>query len=498
LNVILVELQPTYPNLGTYLRCPTYGVALLATILRECGHSVVALVEGVSRFTEEDALDADVVCLSVKTASANKSYQLADAARQRGTTVIMGGTHPTYFPESCLEHSDYVVRAEADEALPKLLDSIAGNGDVADIPGVSYSTDGGVVHVPTGPVPARLDTVPDYTLVKDFVRPGWRGLFHLHPTVVPVQSSRGCRQNCAYCVTKTMFGGCYRKRPLDRVVEEVRRACEISRLILFVDNDFVGRCDDDREHTLELCRRLETDVPTFKGTAFVTVHVAQHPELLQQMYSAGIRTLCVGLESLHAQSLERYGKCQTPPVMREAIHALKEQGFRVNASFMVGANGENAASVRHMVEVAIRWGIDSVFLFALCPYPNMQDLVPTNRIILGNWDHASGHFLYFLPLKCRPSELQRAILTATRRFYGTSRILGKVAKLRVREALSLLAHQFARRPLERTERAYVSRLEEIERGLYRDGALCEQELSRRIIQRVGGWGDMGGSRTADQ
>jgi radical SAM superfamily enzyme YgiQ (UPF0313 family) len=71
-------------------------------------------------------LEADLVGLSVMTATAPRAYKIADHFRSRGIQVVMGGVHPSCLPEEALQHSDAVVMGEGEnhwagvvEAMPE-------------------------------------------------------------------------------------------------------------------------------------------------------------------------------------------------------------------------------------------------------------------------------------------------------------------------------------------------------------------------------------------
>ncbi|MGZ3595979.1 MAG: cobalamin-dependent protein [Syntrophales bacterium] len=55
------------------------------------------------------SLDFDLVGISCMTATANRTYQLSDMFRQRGSKVVLGGIHPTILPQEAIEHADAVV-----------------------------------------------------------------------------------------------------------------------------------------------------------------------------------------------------------------------------------------------------------------------------------------------------------------------------------------------------------------------------------------------------
>ena len=61
----------------------------------------------------------DVAAGSINfTAAARRGYEIADALRNSGVRVIIGGNHATYCTEEALRHADSVVQGEADEICP--------------------------------------------------------------------------------------------------------------------------------------------------------------------------------------------------------------------------------------------------------------------------------------------------------------------------------------------------------------------------------------------
>src|SRR4030042_227994 len=55
---------------------------------------------------------ADLVGLSVMSKTAYRAYQIADACREKGIKVVLGGIHPTILPEEASAHADVVVVGE--------------------------------------------------------------------------------------------------------------------------------------------------------------------------------------------------------------------------------------------------------------------------------------------------------------------------------------------------------------------------------------------------
>ena len=72
------------------------------------------------------------------SAGAEKTRGLAERIRaELGVPIVIGGTHASYYPESCLEFSDYVVFGEDDETILDLVDALVRGRDVAEVPGIA-------------------------------------------------------------------------------------------------------------------------------------------------------------------------------------------------------------------------------------------------------------------------------------------------------------------------------------------------------------------------
>src|SRR4030042_1457259 len=99
------------------------GKALRATKIPQLGlHILASLTPNDVDITVVDeeireidfSSDFDLVGISCMTATANRSYQLSDLFRQRGSKVVLGGIHPTILPQEAIQHADAIVIGEAE------------------------------------------------------------------------------------------------------------------------------------------------------------------------------------------------------------------------------------------------------------------------------------------------------------------------------------------------------------------------------------------------
>src|SRR5271157_304143 len=93
------------------IRMPQLGLHILASLTPN-DVDITVVDEEINEI--DLTLYFDLVGISCMTATANRSYQLSDMFRQRGSKVVLGGIHPTILPQEAIRHADAVVVGEAE------------------------------------------------------------------------------------------------------------------------------------------------------------------------------------------------------------------------------------------------------------------------------------------------------------------------------------------------------------------------------------------------
>ena len=210
----IIFIEPKAPGFHIYSKwsLPRLGTVMLGTVLRNLGHDVKIYVEEIRKIEKEDLYSADLVGISTITSTAPRAYSLADEIRERGIPVVMGGAHPTFMPDEALEHADFVVRGEGEDAIVELIDVLDGKRQSGTVAGLSYRENNEIHHNPPRAFCPDLDAhpSPDLSLIVGFGS-GTRSFFKYNP-IIPVVTSRGCPFHCRFCSVTTMFGRKYRFR----------------------------------------------------------------------------------------------------------------------------------------------------------------------------------------------------------------------------------------------------------------------------------------------
>ena len=136
-----------------------YGIGALAGYLHFQGKKAEVFDEEIEPATPEVLLSKTrhldppyIFGISSLTAGISRSIEIARMIKSvpdfSDATVIFGGIHPTVLPNEVLQsgYADIVVRSEGEKPLEILYDRIKNGKDYSDVKGISFLTNGNIVH----------------------------------------------------------------------------------------------------------------------------------------------------------------------------------------------------------------------------------------------------------------------------------------------------------------------------------------------------------------
>jgi radical SAM superfamily enzyme YgiQ (UPF0313 family) len=354
----------------------------------------------------------DVVGIGAMGPQIGRAYELADAFRARGRKVVLGGTWVSIAPhERSLAHADAIVVGEAERVWSECLEDLAAGRSR----GV-YRSDAWI----------GADEIPhhdpeDLQLVRwDRFRssPFYRQYFHW-----PVIFSRGCPLPCSYCAVQTFYRRSYRTRPIENVLEDVRRIKALGgRKILFLDDNPIG----DPAAAKELFRALIPEKISWASQC--TIEIARDPELLDLAARSGCVLLSIGIESLDHDVLKRVRKgFNAPSRYAEDLGRLRERGIQVIALLMVGIDGQTTEVFRSTVDFLRDNKVALVKFFTPAPYPGTEfydRMADAGRLLDDDWSHYDYASILVEPTGMSQTELREGFDAAYRDFYS----LGSIAR----------------------------------------------------------------------
>ena len=336
----------------------------------------------------------DLVGINTEIYTARRAYEIADAYRQRGVKVVLGGYHTTMIPEESADHADAIVLGDAESLWPEIVDD-AARGELRERYVGQLASHASLTGVRT-----------DWSIFE--------GKSYL--PVRLTQFSRGCPNSCEYCATGNIYAKRHATRPVAEVVRELER--DGRKLVFFVDDNIIA----NREAAAELFRAVKPLKIRWLGQA--DVGFAQDPALMALMLESGCSGLVVGFESLDPSHLARMKKSSALHLdsYDEIVEAIRRAGLMIWAAFLLGYDGETPESIATTCD----WALSKKFAFAafniLMPYPGTPlyaRLEEEGRLLYGGkwWLHDDYRFGYagFRPSACSAEGLTAACLEARRR-----------------------------------------------------------------------------------
>jgi len=261
--------------------------------------------------------------------------------------IVLGGAGYSIFPREALAFlgADYGVAGDGEAAFVALLERLAAGRSPAGLPGVYRA--GGAPRTARAQSP-DLDVLPlwDEALALPATEELW----------IPVQSRRGCPNDCSYCSTSRIQGRRIRRRAPRQVAEAIARLARAGhRRFYFVDNSF----NLPERHALELCEALAAlDPPVVWRCILYPQRVRE--ELVRAMAAAGCREVSLGFESGCPRILREMNKRFTPEDVRRTSDLLAAHGIRRFGFLLLGGPGETRESVEESLAFARSLHLDEL------------------------------------------------------------------------------------------------------------------------------------------
>lgn len=342
----------------------------------------------------------DLVAMSVETYTAKRAYQIASHYRRRGVPVVMGGFHATLVPHEVASYAEATVVGEAEGVWEQLLDDFR-SGRLQPL----YRSTGR---------PSLAGLAPD------------RSIFQGKPylSVGLVEAGRGCHFRCDFCAVQTFFGQTQTRRPIDDILQEIRRMNK--PLYFFVDDNITSNMKQAKEFFRAL-------IPLkIRWVSQASINAAHDEEFLQLIQQSGCQGLLIGFESLNPDNLKAMNKSFNTMKggYTEALANLRRHRIRLYTTFIVGYDEDTPEAMYDTLQFALDHRFYMVAFNHLTPFPGTPlytRLQNENRLLFERWWLDPGYRYGMVPFQNprMSAEMIEAMCVAMRaRFYS----LGSIAR----------------------------------------------------------------------
>jgi len=302
--------------------------------------------------------------------------------------VVLGGSGFSIMPELMLDRlrADYGVAGEGEQAVVELAAEIAEgkrpekriwrSKPLRGVP----EADGAAWRIMGAHYPKDL---------MDF--------YNASGSVAPVQTKRGCPNNCVYCSYPFLEGRDIRERDPNDIIEDIRFLREERDIdfIFFTDSVF----NDAEGKYLTFIQALEQSGVNIPWTAFFQPSEDLTPELVKRLIGAGLHSVELGIDAASDTALRAMGKNFSFDLAKRCNDIFADQHVAVANYFMLGGPGETKESVEEgIVNIrGLETSVSFVFLgVRVLPGTPLLKIAVNEGVIPENTDFTSPVY-YFSP-----------------------------------------------------------------------------------------------------
>ena len=401
-------IAPPYPLAEA--PSPPLGLTYIAAVCGAAGHDTVIFDYIVRGYSDEKlaaeikAFGPDVVGTNSVTMNFKKAARMLSLAKQAAPSAVtlMGGPHVSFDAKNTLADYpgiDIVVTGEGEVTVAELLTVLHEPVRWREIKGLVFRDEDGIVDTGPRELIRDLDTLP---MPARHLLPMAR--YQALGFPVSIITSRGCPNQCIFCLGRRMVGQKVRFRSVPRVVDEIQALVEAG-------NPFINIADDlftaNRKRVLSFCDEILKRGLTFSWSVFARVNTVDE-DILKRMKTAGCHAISFGVESGNPGMLKRVKKGITPDQVRRAAKACQKAGIRGHASFIVGLPGETRQTLADSLKLQKEIDIESAYHF-LSPFPgtdvreNIEGYDLT--ILTDDWDRYDANRAIVSTAALQPCEM---------------------------------------------------------------------------------------------
>lgn len=333
----------------------------------------------------------DLVGISSFSAMIDDAYALADAYREKGIPVVLGGLHVTMMPDEAAQHADAIVVNGAEGAWPQLVEDFKRGRMKAYYEGLKAD-----VFKKPNYVKPRFDLLKG----RDYNR-------------LTIQTSRGCPLRCEFCAASLRITSSFQQKPVDLVVAEIKAALKVTEHPFFEladDNTFINK-----KWGKEFLRAI---IPL--GITWFTetdISIAEDDELLDLLARSGCRQILVGLESTGGGDLDGIDpnnwKHKQSGRYLAAIEKIQNKGITVNGCFILGLDSQTTDSFEEVRDFVQKSGLLEVQITVQTPFPGTPlytRLQSEGRLLQDRyWDRCTLFDVNFEPKQMSVEELESGV-----------------------------------------------------------------------------------------
>lgn len=405
INKILLVVPPcTLPKGKLKVAVAPLGLAYIAAVLENQNYIVKILDAPIEEFKQEVTIDnrrirygmsygqiksfirefnPDVIGISChSTSQFENSLDTCKAVKEVSEEIItvLGGIHPSTFPEQILRENeivDFIILGEGEYSFQDLLAALnRGNHDFSGIDGLAFRMNDEIILNPKTKLIENLDELPfparHLLPIEKYFKIGVNQNLSNIKRNLQIIASRGCPFRCTFCATTIYWGNRHRRRSAENVLAEIDQLVREYKIkeLQFTDDSLTANYNIAQK-IFELLKERKYNL---KWSTPNGINVCSLDEkLLKLMKESGCYEIRLAIESGNQEILN---KVIQKPVNLEQVKKVvaisKKLGITTSAFFAIGFPGETLENIKQTFNFAREIKIDTAILSIATPLPGTK------------------------------------------------------------------------------------------------------------------------------
>ena len=364
-----------------------YGTMLISGILKKNGHECDILIDALEKdlMKEIKLINPDLIAFSISTTIYSWMKDTAKKIKSEfKKPIIVGGPHPTFFPEVINDESvDIICVGEGEDAIIELVNKIEKGENITKIQNLWVKKDGKIYKNPIRHAIENLDSIPyadrdiyrKYSLFRD-------------QNVDVFMSGRGCPYNCTFCFNKGYNelykgkGKVLRRRSVPSIIDEIKKAISNNKkvnYIVFYDDTFIL---GEKEWFNEFFQRYKDEI-NLPFSATVRANLV-NDEIINMLKTAGCNSVKMGIESADPYIRNIVlKKGITNEQIIDAVKIIKKNKLKFQFFNILGAPGENINTALDTYELSYKLHPQHAWCSLMHPFPGteLNELVKQQNLV---------------------------------------------------------------------------------------------------------------------
>jgi radical SAM superfamily enzyme YgiQ (UPF0313 family) len=325
----------------------------------------------------------DLVAFGGTIFEVEEAINISQMLQKEDITTVYGGPNATINWELYTPYFDIIARGEGEGLFDEIIENF---NNLSKVKGLVYKENGKTRINEPRPFIENLDALKfparEKVNFNDYMRHAEE-----YTTKYPVDtivSSRGCPYNCYFCSSKWIWGGKYRYRSVDNVIEEMCHMREKlkTKVFYFREDGFTIH----KKRLLEFCEKVKNlDMPWLCESRTD----ALDKEVLKKMEAANCSGIWFGIESCSQRTLNLIKKQLNLEKSKNIITECKETGIKTSGGFMIGFPHETKEDMLWTGKKSKQLGLDYVFYNRVWAIPKSEMYSQIKEEKLDEYEHAN-------------------------------------------------------------------------------------------------------------